>query len=274
MIAGPVLTAEDAAILETFVVPRYLTFFGELALEMMLVSQGGARVAHLGCRVGYPDRIIIEQIPGSTVTGVDPSRPALDLARNKSAIRGSRAIEYLECAEFPTPLTSDAFSHVLSLHPVADVGGRAALFREMRRLMYSGGQALVALPLRGSFQEPADLLREYALKVDDRHLDRAVEDSVLERPSIESLSDELEAAGFEDVDVEIRHTTLSFPSGRAFVEDPISRLLIIPEMRLLLRGVELGKPLEYLQHAIDQYWSEGKFELSLHVGCASARQPG
>jgi SAM-dependent methyltransferase len=273
VISSPVLSAEQAAVLETFVVPRYLSFFGELAVEMMLASAGGARVAHLGCRVGYPDRLIVQKIRGATVTSIDPSLPALELARNKSAVMGSAAIEYIEGTQYPTALTSDAFSHVLTLHPIADVVGRAVLFREMRRLMYEGGQALVALPLRGSFQEVADLLREYALKVDDRELDRAVEDSVVERPSIESLSDELEAAGFDDVDVEIRHTTLAFPSGRAFVEDPISRLLILPEMHVLLGGVDLKRPLEYLRDAIDKYWSEGEFDLTLQVGCASARQP-
>jgi ubiquinone/menaquinone biosynthesis C-methylase UbiE len=274
VIASPVLSAEEAAVLETFVVPRYLSFFGELALEMMLASAGGARVAHLGCRVGYPDRLIVQKISGATVTGVDPSLPALELARNKSAMMGAVAIEYIEGARCPTALTSDAFSHVLTLHPIADVVGRAVLFREMRRLMYLSGQALVALPLRGSFQELSDLLREYALKVDDRDLDRAVEDSVVERPSIESLADELEAAGFEDVDVEIRHATVNFPSGRAFFEDPVSRLLILPEMRVLLGDIDLTRPLDYLRDAIDKYWSEGEFELTLHVGCASARQPG
>ena len=39
-------------------------------------------------------------------------------------------------------------------------------------------------------------------------------------------------------------------------------------------GIEdLQKPLEYVRDAIDKYWSEGQLELSLNVGCASARKP-
>ena len=39
-------------------------------------------------------------------------------------------------------------------------------------------------------------------------------------------------------------------------------------------GVEdVAKPLAYVRDAIDKYWSEGKLELSLNVGCASARKP-
>jgi SAM-dependent methyltransferase len=267
------LSPEDAAVLETFVVPRYLSLFGELVLDMLLKGGGGARVAHLGCRVGYPDRQLVERIPGATVTGVDPSASAVELARNKNSLYSGSAVQYMSGSAFPTPLNSQAFSHVLCLHPIADAHGRAELFREMTRLMYPGGQALVALPLRGSFQEIGDLFREYALKVDDRELDRAVEDSMLERPSIESLANEMEEAGLDDVDVEIRQTTLGFPNGRSFVEDPASRLLIVPELQAQGRGYPLEKPLAYVRDAIDKYWSDGEFELTIHVGCASARQP-
>ena len=147
------------------------------------------------------------------------------------------------------------------------------MFGEISRLLCSGGQALVAMPLRGSFQEIADLFREYGLKHDDSDFSKAIEAALAGRPSIETLSEELEEAGLDDIDVEIRQTSLSFDSGRAFMEDPISRLMIIPEVRTWLEVSDLKKPLEYVRDAIDKYWSEGKLELSLNVGCASARVP-
>jgi hypothetical protein len=143
----------------------------------------------------------------------------------------------------------------------------------MERSLCSGGQAIIALPLRGSFQEIADLFREYALKNDDSDFSKAVEAALLSRPNIESLSEELEQVGLADVDVEIRQTSLTFDSGRAFVEDPVSRLLILPEVRAWIGVDDVLKPLSYVRDAIDKYWSEGKLELSLNVGCASARKP-
>ena len=53
----------------------------------------------------------------------------------------------------------------------------------------------------------------------------------------------------------------------------MSRLQIVPELLTWLGGANLEKPLEYVRDAIDKYWSEGKLELSLNVGCASARVP-
>lgn len=257
--------------METFVVPRYLAFFGELAMELLNAGEG-ARVAHLGCRTGYPDRQLYELSSGAPITGVDVSPAALELARNKAAALGGAAIEYVESDSLPTSLDAGSYSHVLCLHPVGDLELRRQLYREMYRLLFTGGQALVALPLRGSFQEVGDLFREYALKNDDGDFGKVVEETMAARQTIETLSEEMEDEGFDDVDVEIRTTTLSFDSGRSFVEDPVSRLLVLPDVKSSLNGAELEKPLLYVRDAIDKYWSEGKFELTLNVGCASARR--
>jgi SAM-dependent methyltransferase len=266
------LSPADAAILETFVVPRYLSLFGELAQQMLLVGES-ARIIHLGCRTGYPDLKIYEHSDGADIVGIDPSLPALELARNKAQVMGDVRIEYRPASDDALELEEGLYTHALTLHPALNGDQRLALLSEMERLLCSGGQAVIALPLRGSFQEIADLFREYALKHDDSEFSKAVEAALLARPSIELLSEELEQVGLGDVDVEIRQTSLTFDSGRAFVEDPVSRLLILPEVRAWLGVEDVAKPLSYVRDAIDKYWSEGKLELSLNVGCASARKP-
>jgi SAM-dependent methyltransferase len=274
---GPVfseqkLTPADAAIFETFVVPRYLSFYGDLVLEMLLAG-GSVRIAHLGCRTGYPDLKIFERIDQTEIVGFDSSIPALELARNKATVRGADTIEYRVQENGAMEDETGQFTHVIALHPVLTADERLDLFKEIRRLLCPGGQALIATPLRGSFQEVLDLYREYALKYDDADFSKAVEFAIATRPTIESLSEELETVGLEDVDVEIRSTTLPFDSGRAFVEDPVNRLLILPELSASLGVQDMQKPLEYVRDAVDRYWSESKLELSINVGCASARVP-
>lgn len=266
------LSPADAAIFETFVVPRYLSLFGELALEMLLSGEA-ARIVHLGCRTGYPDLKLYERVEQAEIIGLDASPPALELARNKAASRRNAPIEYRILENGLGDFESEQFTHALLLHPICGAEARLELFQELFRLLCRGGQCLVALPLRGSFQEVADLLREYALKLDDGEFSNAVEFALATRPSIESLSEEFESVGFEDIDVEIRQTSLPFDSGRAFIEDPVTRLQIVPELKTWLGEHDLGRPLEYVRDAIDKYWSEGKLELSLNVGCASARVP-
>ncbi len=266
------LSAADAAILETFVVPRYLALFADLALDL-LVSGPQARILHVGCRTGYPDVGLWERIDSAEILGLDPSPAAIDFARRKVAALGDPAIEYRVSNALPGELEPGVFTHALSLHPLLPAAEREDLLSAMRWLLCSGGQALLALPLRGSYQEVVDLFREYALKYDEADFAKELEAAASARPTLETLSEDFEAAGFSDIDVEVRTTAVTFQSGRAFFEDPTTRLLILPELRSWLPNSDLGRPLDYVREAMDKYWSETNVELSINVGCASARCP-
>jgi SAM-dependent methyltransferase len=261
----------EAAIFETFVVPRYLSLFGDLALEMMAESDE-AQVVHVQCRTGYPDRGIVLKLPGAHVVGTDASASALELARAKAATMPEMVSDYRLVEGLPTPLPSSAFSHALTLHPLPNIDERARVLAEIARLLAPHGQALIAMPLRGSFQELADLLREYALKYDANDIAAAVERASYVRPTVELFGAELEDAGFDFVDVSLRPTTLRFQGGRDFFEDPIARLLILPEVRFNLGLEDVENAFSYVREAIDKYWSEGSFELTINVGCATGRR--
>jgi SAM-dependent methyltransferase len=261
----------EAAIFETFVVPRYLSFFGELLLDMIVESEQ-ARVVHLYCRTGYPDRGISLKLVGAHIVGADTSPAALQLARAKAATMPNMVAEYRVFDDFPTLLPTSAFSHAVAIHPLTSEGDRGRLFEECARLLAPHGQALVAMPLRGSFQELGDLLQEYALKYDDAEVGQAVEKATEARPTAEGLTGEVEKAGFEFVDVGSRQSVLRFRSGRDFFEDPVARLLILPEVKLHLRLEDANKALLYVREAIDKYWSDGTFELTVNVGCVTGRR--
>jgi SAM-dependent methyltransferase len=264
----------EAAVFETFVVPRYLTIFGELLLENLVESEG-AQVVHLHCLTGYPDRGIALRLPGSYIVGVDTSAAALELARAKAATMPDMSSEYRLVDSLPAVDLPDAsFSHGLVMHPLASGNDRRMLLEELKRLLAGHGQALIAMPMRGSFQEIIDLLREYSLKHDDAEVGRAVESAAQVRPTVETLGGELEDLGFDFVDVSLRPTTLRFQSGRDFFEDPVARLIILPEIRLDLKLEDAEAALAYVRLAIDKYWSDSPFELSINVGCATGRKVG
>jgi len=264
------LSAADAAIFETFVVPRYLARFGELAMGLLL-SGPEARILHFGCRTGYPDLELWQRVDSAEIVGMDASTAAIELARRKTAARGDPAIDYRVGAALPSDLEPGSFTHALTLHPILGNDERAELLSALRWLLCPGGQALFAAPLRGSFQEVVDLFREYALKHDEAEFANEIERALAARPSLETLSDEFEAAGFVDVDVEVRTLSLPFPNGRAFFEDPITRLLILPELQSWITSTDLTRPMIYVRDAMDKYWSEADVEISVNIGCASAR---
>jgi SAM-dependent methyltransferase len=261
----------EAAIFETFVVPRYLSIFGELVLETIVESEQ-ARVVHMHCRTGYPDRGVALKLAGVHIVGVDFSPAALQLARAKAATMPNMVAEYRVIEELPTSLPASAFSHALTIHPVTNPEEREELLAELARLLAPHGQVLIAMPLRGSFQEISDLLREYALKFDDINVGQAVERAALARPTVDELMAEVQKAGFEFVDVDLRPATVPFRSGRDFFEDPIARLLVLPELKRHYGLDDEDTSLSYVREAIDKYWSDGTFELTLNVGCVSGRR--
>jgi SAM-dependent methyltransferase len=265
------LDSSDAAVFDAFVIPRYLSLFGDAVLDNFL-SDESADVVHLGCRTGYPDDLIAERLKGGSVVGVDSSSAAIDLARSKGAHFLSVSSEYIVSEDYPTPLDDRTFTHALSIHPSALPAHRSALLNEMARLVVPRGQVILAMPLRGSFQEVFDLLREYALKNDVVNIGTAADAAATARPAPEGLIEELTLAGFDEVDVDVRPVSLAFQSGRDFVQDPITRLLILPELRDELGVEDLDAPLRYIEEAINRYWSEEPFELTVNVGCANGRR--
>lgn len=273
MTLGSGMTAAEAAIYESLVVSRYIQVFGDAAVPMLLPFSP-AVVCHLGCRTGYPAAAIGRQLPGCTMTGVDASAAALELARTKASLISGVVARYLHSDELPTPLSPDVFTHAFSLHPLGVRGDYSPVFAEHHRLLLGGGQMVMSLPLRGSFPEIYDMLREYALRHDQPHFGEAVDAASSHRPNPEELVTQIEKAGFMEVDVGLELVAITFENGRDFLEDPIARLVVGPDVRSSLpvdSGVD--NAWDYACHAIAKYWSEIPFELTVNIGSVSARKP-
>ncbi len=269
---------EDTAVFETHVVPSYLKLFGERLVEAIVPSDE-ARVCHVHCRTGYPDVELLGRLPNAHLFGCDASSSAIQLARSKASALvcgdGSILFDYRVEESFPLGYPSGGFSHAFTIHPLAAPAERVRLMEELARIVAPAGQALVAMPLRGSFVEIADLLRECALKYELSDLANSVEAATQLRPSGEAFALELERAGFESVEVAVESRPLEYAGGRGFFDDPVARLLLLPEFRvnLALSSPEMTfDPFDYVRDAIDKYWREDTFRLSVNVGVVSGRR--
>ncbi|MCL2777607.1 MAG: class I SAM-dependent methyltransferase [Polyangiaceae bacterium] len=267
----PSLGSANAAIFEMFIVPQYLSYFGYPLLEMLAPSLD-ARVCHVQCRTGYPDRAMLDKLPGAHVYGCDGSEHAIEFARAKAMTVAGFMAEYCVVEGTSLPFPAAAFSHALTLHPFVLPTKRKSMLEEMARVVAPRGQALVAMPLRGSFDEVADLLRECALRNESTDLANAVEAAVKLRPTEDLFARELEAVGFEHVQIDVQTHTFRFRSGRGFLEDPITRMIVLPEFAEALAMDDVTGPFAYVRDAIDKYWSDSTFELTVNVGAASGRR--
>lgn len=264
-VAVPTWSESEAATFDAFVVPHYLVHFSSLALERLAVSPD-AQVIHAHCRTGHFDAEIAAKLPNAHVYGCDASEAALSLARARRARSTAAGGDYILLTNARIPLPDGAFSHALSLHPEGPAEFQWVL-EESARLLGHAGQLVVAAPLADSFPELLDLLREFALKFDSHDTQRAIERAAVGLSTVDSMVANARAAGFAYLDVATRTTTVSFRSGRDFVESPILRLGIAPCVADALANEDA---LAYVRDAIDKYYSTFPFELTFTVGCLTA----
>lgn len=266
--AAPMFDENEAAVIDTFVVPSYLRLFWEASSGMLLIGEA-SRLIHFGCLTGYPAAEILERMPNTSCVGVDRSSACATLAAQR---QHPEVFEYLVGEPSDTRLEEHSFSHALIIHPTGDADERRAIFAEAARLLYSGGQALISIPLSRSFPEILDLIEEFSLKYDDANITRALQMAASERVTVESISEELEAAGFSDIDFEIHNDVISYDSGRAFLEDPSVRYFIAPQIESWLDQLDLASAMDYVGKAIDKYWSDTRMDLGISIAAFSARR--
>lgn len=99
----------------------------------------GLRVIDLGCARGGFDRLLADR--GAEVTAVDWSPVAIDLTRAQLGGRGQAVVADLRRLPFP----AGSFDAAVCLQTLDHVEDREAVVAEMRRVMRSGGRAVVTV---------------------------------------------------------------------------------------------------------------------------------
>lgn len=267
---GPPLLERDLDALERDVVPRYLEPFIAIATQL-LVPSTPASVVVIGSRAGVEASIVADRLPGASLKGLEVSDASL---RRAAARQLPLAASFEVLRGPPTKLPDRSFTHALAIHPMCVRATRRELLVDMRRLLVDGGQGVLAVPLRGSFPEILDMLREYALQKDLPKLAEAIEIGAANRPTPETISDELENAGLDDVEVDVQLLSVRFASGREFVHHPVFELMVAPDTRAALdmAPAVATDALAYARAAIQKYWSDGELDLTVNIAAASGRR--
>jgi len=265
-----VLGPSDADLFEQSIEPDYLSLFAEPLMRSLLRAPE-SRVCHLHCRTGVLDAAVFEHMPDAHLYGSDTSLPAIEKAQARAVSREQKTAKYIHTLTARTPFRDRSFSHAFTLHPSA--GDYPDTLAELSRLVAPWGQVLVAMPLQGSFAEIGDLLHEYAERHDLDSLASSIACTMQRWPTAAQLSDQLERRGMRHVTIETSTHAIRFESGKDLFKNAALRLLVLPELR---QSLELrdDRPFTYVRDAINKYWSDMPFELSLTVGVVSARAPG
>jgi ubiquinone/menaquinone biosynthesis C-methylase UbiE len=131
------LAPEQLASLDQFHT-RGLTATVELAKLAGITA--GMSVLDVGSGVGGPARFLAATY-GCQVTGVDLSEPFVDAARHLTERTGqSRQVSFETASALELPFGDGRFDIVLLQHVAMNIADRARLYREIRRMLKSGGR--------------------------------------------------------------------------------------------------------------------------------------
>lgn len=156
----------------------------------------------LGTGTGALALAALERWPSARVTGIDPSRRMLDIAGERASVRWAGLPERLRLVVATAdrvPIADRSMDLVVSSFVIQLVPKRAAVLREIRRVLRPGGGVAVV-----TWQDD-----DLAFELDDVFMD-VVDELRIERPgddrdvhpytSARAAAKEFRRAGFRDVD--------------------------------------------------------------------------
>ncbi len=264
---------QSALAYETVVIPTYARVFGELLLRSVNVP-ARANMLDLSCRTGYPTIELLRMMGEGRLVAIDPDPSYLELARERADEDVGRRLFLKQESVEALPFGNAVFTNVIGNLVDRTTTDRGLLLSEASRVLVPGGQLVITMPLRGSFNEVLDLFREVALKHDLAGVSERVEQYAMSLPSREMWQTEIESRGFVDVSIEQTTFPLEFESGHQLFADPTTLVAAAPEWQWIASAVEAPTEVIYrVQDAVDVYFRGRVFDVTVVAGCASARQP-
>ena len=133
--------------------PLWSAMAGLLLFEELPLRQG-TRVLDLGPGTGFPLLDLAERLgPGSSVTGLDPWRPALGRALAKQRTWGVTNARLVSGDGAAMPFAGEAFDLIVSNLGLNNFADAAAAMRECARVLRPGGTVALTTNLRGHMRE-------------------------------------------------------------------------------------------------------------------------
>jgi ubiquinone/menaquinone biosynthesis C-methylase UbiE len=265
-----------ARIYDDEIAPCWGARFARLLLRNLAVPERG-QVLDVSCGTGDPAIEILRRMSdGSRLIAIDESSAMLDAARRKVAALGPLGKKVYFRTESAVPKLSfadDVYDLVVCNLGLGDMPSVEVALRDFARVAKPGGEVRCTLPLAGTFEEFHDLYREVLVK-HDKHdaLDR-LELHVARYPTYDHAEACLAAAGLTG-SIEVEEFSLLFRSAREFFFAPVIEYGPLADWKIVAGGgQETQDVFWYIKEAIDAYFGDRPFHLTVKAGLVAGRKP-
>lgn len=232
--------------------------------------QAGDRVLDLGTGSGLAAMVAAKVVgPAGSVLGVDTSEGLLEVARAAGSKAG-RQVEFRRMSMAELDLPDDAFDHVIGNYSLCCSGRYEEVLREARRVLRPGGRFTynhegphppAVIPLFN------DVLAKYKVATPSGPVARVREASAFVEGRWQDLRDpfraleEMEAAGYRDVEASVTFERQTHPTLEAYLDYKLRGSLELSE----LEEEAAGRLREELEEMLRPHLTEGKMVLRMEV---------
>lgn len=260
-----------ARLYDNEILPIWANRFGRLILRGLEIPQKST-ILDVSCGTGYPALELARRMDEqSRLVAIDAQSALLDVARKKAAeLSGRRIFFRTERAQPRLPFAADVFDIVYSNLGLLEFTNVTRALRDFARVAKPGGRILATLPLAGSWQEFLDIYREVLVKHDKHTLLERLDRYVASIPDVETAEGWLSTIGLDQARVEVEPFTLLFRSAREFFFAPVVEYGPLPSWKTIAgHGEELQDIFWFIKQAIDAYFGDRAFEITIRAGCLS-----
>jgi ubiquinone/menaquinone biosynthesis C-methylase UbiE len=263
-----------ARVYDDEILPIWSQRFGRMLLRNLEVPRK-SMVLDVGCGTGYPSLDILKRMEEGRIIAIDPVGPLLDVARKKAGeLAGKRIFFRTEPPVAKLAFADDVYDLVVSNLGLLLLDDPARAVREFARVTKPNGHVIVTLPIAGTYNEFFDIYREVLTKNDKDALLLRLERHVTQIPDVDEVTSWFEQSGLTSVDIEVEQFSLLFKSSREFFFAPVIEFGPLAAWKDVAgKGEEMQETFWHIKEAIDAYFSDRAFEITVKAGCFRAIKP-
>lgn len=267
-----------ARIYDDEIAPVWGARFGKLLIRNLALP-ARSQVLDIACGTGMPALEVLRRMSeGSRLIAIDPSSAMLDVARRKVqelGPLGKKGVFFRTESAVPRlSFADDVYDTVLCNLGLHEMPEMDVAVRDFARVAKIGGELRCTVPLAGTFAEFFDIFREVLVKHDKHEALERLDAHIARYPSVTQCEGWLRDANLEGT-VDIDEFELVFKSSREFFFAPVIEYGPLPEWKEIAgTGQELQDIFWHIKEAIDAYFAERAFAVTVRAGCLVGRKRG
>lgn len=258
-----------ARIYDAEILPIWAQRFGRMMLRG-LEFPAKAMVLDVACGTGYPAVEVLRRLDEqSRLVAIDSSSAMLDVARKKAGELGGKRIFFrTESAAPRLSFANDVYDAVLCNLGLTELPSPRKSIKDFARVTKPGGKVICTIPLAGTWAEFFDIYREVLVKHDKHETLARLDRYMSAFPKAEELEEWFVDAGLSETSVEVEEFALLFRSSREFFFAPVIEYGPLAMWKEIAgRGQELQDIFWHIKQAIDAYFGDRAFEVTVKAGC-------